>query len=153
MQQAQRSGSIRRINPKVHKMMAKLNGWQRLWVVATLIFGFVIAGAVVENWPSGPRTGGVMMPCGPIHLSVLNQDRAKAKKSALDYDQCLVENAKNRHQEELREQQARDELREKRAMRILGAVVFWVLGSGLAYVLGWLIAWVRQGFRQTDGAK
>lgn len=134
-------------------MMSKLNGWQRLWVLATVLYGFAMLGAVVSKWPSGPRQGGSLMQCGPIHLSVLNQMRAKDKLPALDYDQCLIETEKARPQIELREQQDREELREKRAMHILGGLVFWVLGSGLVYMLGCLVAWVRQGFRQTDSAK
>jgi hypothetical protein len=86
-------------------------------------------------------------------LSVLNQERTKAKEPALDYEACLVESAKNQNHEEFKEQQARDELREKRAMHMLGGCVIWVFGSGLAYMLGWLIAWVRQGFRQSQHAK
>ena len=93
------------------------------------------------------------MQCSPIHLSILNQTRTQDKLPALNYIQCLEETEKARPQVELREQQDREELREKRAMHILGGIVYWVLGSGLAYMFGWLVAWVRQGFRQGDRTK
>jgi len=122
-------------------------------VLATLLYGFVIVGVVVASWPSGPRSGSALTQCGPIHLSLLNQMRTKDKLPVLDYAQCLKESEKVRPQIELREQQDQEELSEKRAMRILSGIMYWVLGSGLLYLFGWLIAWVRQGFRRGDRTK
>ncbi|MEH6389142.1 MAG: hypothetical protein V7772_14855 [Pseudomonas profundi] len=89
-------------------------------------------------------------------MLVLNSMRTK-DLPALDYAQCLKETEKARPQVELRKQQAREELREKRAMHILGGIVYWVLGSGLVYMFGWLfgwvVAWVRQGFSQGGRTK
>lgn len=134
-------------------MMSKFNGWQRLWVLVTAIFGFVVVSVVIEEWPSGPRRALSLTACGPVHLSVINQMRAKDNKPALDYEQCLVEGQKSRAREELRELQERDDLRQERAVVALIGLAIWLLGSGLAYLFGWMVAWVRQGFKQNAGAK
>ncbi|MBB2493865.1 hypothetical protein [Aquipseudomonas ullengensis] len=129
------------------------NGWQRLWVVSILGWAIVVIILCINTWPVvQPAT----LPMPSYNEKIREFEDEQALRNIMgDKDPAPALNRE--HYESMRKQniaQRQQELQaayESLAGRIIKHVVlgiaFWVLGSVLIYIFGWLVAWVIRGFR------
>jgi len=122
--------------------MRNLNGWQRMWVVGVLIYATAVFVLVVQHWPTY-RSVSMTNSCSEMWLGSRNNGRAAEGLPRLSKAECEAELARVR---------SPAGLRAKRIETVLGAVALWLIGGVIAYGIGWLIAWVRRGFRSGSDA-
>lgn len=142
-------------------MIRSLNGWQRLWIVASFIYFVIICGYTVLNFPQpenykdrweyiaklSPQSRALLLP-RPTGWRVLNFDSnffmpdgtllefengvSKKKISSVKKEYwALVTAATN----------------ERRWLLIASAALWWSVPSIALYALGLAIGWVYRGFR------
>lgn len=140
--------------------MITFNGWQRLWVLISVVL-IAPAGILTFNtWPKPEH-----IPHQEVMDSLNGEARAvfalneslPTKNSDTtvkfpDGHMMTVRDATPREQmlPAMRQykNQLESKLRTKRTRFSFEIVVGWGLICILLYILGWLVAWVRKGFRQ-----
>ncbi len=135
----------------------RLNGWQRLWVAAAVAGLAAAAGFVAWGWETSdawlreiaadPPTrvdvagaGTVEFPAtmSPEAIAIVTE-AAKGDRQALAAGIRAWGEAFERVLDTYAAQSNR-----RLVLRVLGA---WIVGVALLYAGGWLVAWVRRGFR------
>lgn len=113
--------------------MNKLNGWRRLWLVAFVCFGIYTAYYfLLGDWPTAER----------IEASYqVNLESLKTASPSTDVKWW------SDFYRLIRDNDIKD-LQFKQAIYVVAPLVIWLGGSGVVYLLGWTIAWVRRGFRK-----
>lgn len=143
-----------------------MNGWQRLWVLVTLLLGVGVVLAYLYGFPS---SRGIDTSYANT-ISKLNEDEKWApfpdapptaqQKGKLTFDDLIPKKSFDQLKEEARlkydklRQDARvkydselSELSKKRWQNAVAAMAAWLLISFGLYGLGWMINWVYRGFR------
>jgi hypothetical protein len=130
-------------------MRFALNGWQRLWVlVSVVLLGLVLYSAV-----------GVAPVQDPLVIQDLQSPDCKAYRSKPDYfneftkpnfgEPCSylrsyeVDKLTNFHSV----RQYKDHIVERQIVVAVSALVLWLVLAGAVYLFGLLVAWVRRGFQ------
>ncbi|MCJ1886088.1 hypothetical protein LNN38_14635 [Pseudomonas sp. LA21] len=150
----------------------KLNGWQRLWVLVSLLLfvptvlslrvSFPTEETIYHNWASagliefqhwyGDETGGYAtyaeIQKGKSDVDFINE-RMKSIPSPSDKDtevRLKFKEAVVRINSEYEEQLHK--LPETQRNTVIVHVLWWLAICVTLYVFGWLIAWVRRGFHK-----
>jgi hypothetical protein len=157
--------------------LTALNGWQRLWVLLSSLFAFVVVAVVIAEWPQ--ETEFVEARATYTVELVLKAVSMKAQRSGNEIDEfkarhaleegAAVVRAKNYaylpaseliakispvladtpFQEELVIREAKDarDISNMRIKSIVSGLLIWFVVIALTYACGWSIEWVRNGFR------
>lgn len=127
-----------------------LNGWQRLWVLITLLNFFATSGVVYLLIPQEADIGNNWVtPHQEISITT-NQDlpSQEAKSNSAPFDPFEVlskQTDKTLQEEKIRKSK---KLREERFNLISAGVMWWVGSSFTFYLIGWGIGWVYRGFKK-----
>jgi len=161
----------------MHHQLARLNaltGWQRLWLVASLLWLVAIPMLASTGFPTEAKWEAETLTRS-IQTSTANKAvteeiqancRAQSEKSGdlLDYARCMeanqipYQNSVARSREEatrIREEgniRIRDTLLTEQLKSVGLAVLLWLIPVSITYLLGVAAAWVVRGFRRApDG--
>jgi hypothetical protein len=149
-----------------------LNGWQRLWLIASLLWLVgvpALFGASfpteekweMESWVRSNESSSTYKAITE-EIQAVCRRRSEQSGELLDYAHCMDANqtsyqsAINRSREEaarVREEaniRIRDVLLTEQIKHVGLAVLIWLVPVGIAYLLGVTAAWVIQGFRSTS---
>lgn len=133
-------------------MERQLNGWQRLWMVTSLLIGIGIAVIVATHLPTEENESAQH---GFI-VSSLNEQITRVlenKKIATLHEMDIaagrtVENINLRIALENYEYRIRAETLTSRQLQGIGwGFAFWLGISGALYLIGYAVKWIYRGFR------
>ena len=142
--------------------LARLNGWQRLWVVVAALLLPIAAGMIAKDYPTEAdwrKQGEASITFAAITGEIVRiekdcenrfglltagaDDCIKAEKPRIDELRTAARTALDIAQAEWE-----SELRAERQWVIgRGLLLWWVAPSIALYALGLALAWVRRGFR------
>ncbi|MGI0015462.1 MAG: hypothetical protein ACREBU_18755 [Nitrososphaera sp.] len=135
----------------------RLNGWQRLWVSASILYLIVVIAFAISEFPK---------PSNTYHQSEfydqLSKESIKAITDTLDAkditrirmpngreipfpagtSEAVMSKVANEYNKILEREAA-----EKRYSFIAYASLWWLIPCLLLYVLGWSVGWVFRGFK------
>jgi hypothetical protein len=107
-------------------MLNRLNGWQRLWVVASLLYGLFVGYIILDGFPTRD------------HVISQFEEAVKDRDAAWNnYDYLKETFGANL-----------EKLPTVQAINIAFGVAYWLGGSLLVYIGGWLVGWIIRGFRK-----
>lgn len=135
-------------------------GWHRLWLVAALIWTVVMITAVIAAFPSSEHIDSQLerklVKLTPEAVAAHNESIAATQRAEValygvsrDYQTKLLTpekvsaetmEAHKWHDDRL------EALRQEQNKLLLEIATLWLLPCILSYLLGWLIAWIIQGF-------
>lgn len=133
-----------------------MNGWQRLWILVTLLLGVYLVGVFIYKYPS---TVSIEASYTKAISAIAESERTWSEfkdatppvliKGKLNFDDVPLEKGYDQQRQEAREKynSKLTELSSKRWVMASEMLVFWLLASLSLYGLGWMIVWVYQGFR------
>ena len=132
--------------------MERLNGWQRLWVVTSLLIGIVIAVMVATHLPTEQDEAerhGYAIKGLKDQITRVVENKKNATMRELDLaDGRTVENINLRIALENYEYRASTETLTTRQLQEIGyGLAFWLGISGTLYVIGYAVKWIYRGFR------
>lgn len=134
-------------------MRRKLNGWQRLWVVATIVWGLTMVVLWENNLP--PREMDLdfellLNPEPTVERYEMEKQRLgnRPHASYFTFDVYYASAIKAREGIKRDAVVFRESYPKRLAMFSAGAFLLWLLGSVALWVAGWFVAWVRKGFEQ-----
>lgn len=132
--------------------MERLNGWQRLWVVTSLLIGIVIAVMVATHLPTEheeTERHGYAIKGLKDQITRVVENTKNATMRELDLaDGRTVENINLRIALENYEYRTSVETLTSRQMQGIGyGLAFWLGISGALYVIGYAVKWIYRGFR------
>lgn len=134
--------------------MERLNGWQRLWVLTSILLALVAIGAGIDGWKT--------------EQSITDFHNATVRSYQKTLDAKIAGNdlsSKNDRYSYLGSELSVTELKEKVAAEnsqhadtiqglpaaqrnaVITGTLLWVGACVILYVMGWLIGWVYRGFR------
>lgn len=117
-------------------MLNKLNGWRRLWLVATVVFGiYMLQSLLFEAYPKLPTAE---------KIERTYQSNLKSLQNYTDPEDIAW--WKN-HYQGIRKTEL-ENMPFDRVVMIGAPLVIWIGGSLLVYSIGWVVAWVIRGFRK-----
>ncbi len=134
----------------------RLNGWQRLWIAAAVLFLIPAAATIVAEWDSASAWVRDLEVAAPTRVAVEGvgdvEFPATMSPEAID----IVTRAGKGSAEAIRAGVRAWDVEFRRALdtqaaalnrllvvRVLG---YWVAGIVGLYLVGWLASWVRRGF-------
>nr|WP_294971549.1 hypothetical protein [uncultured Pseudomonas sp.] len=154
----------------------KLNGWQRMWVVAVILMGCFAGYEILDNLPDKQdiewRYNAALKE---LTYERIAERRAEEKQARKDWEEAApgswdrkiaagkLGNAKSNltiegeistgKLEAMQQYQAGiDELPDRQKEVIIGGVIAWILASIGLYLAGWTIGWIIRGFRKPKQA-
>src|SRR6266699_4210330 len=135
-------------------MRAQLNGWQRLWVVVTMLWLLAVLGMSYLNWPTendvssyevrprlSPAEEQVIAAADPSYGHFITPDEAELVSDPTPAEEARVLAIVRPIRRTL--------LREKRVKATTMAVAAWSIPVALLYALGWSVGWARRRFSKT----
>jgi hypothetical protein len=139
--------------------LRKLNGWQRLWVLASIVWLMAVGYYSATNYPGARPTFERIGRASCILGDLYGRDAKRAIEQVLPQLASLDENSPRnckelfqRIAESGRASQVQEVygkfLAETRTAFFSRAVAYWVGPVVLAYLMGIAIAWVVRGFRR-----
>lgn len=152
--------------------MGKLNGWQRLWVVFTLLLGLLTGGILTGDYPTQERIyqqwsfAGVrevqedhktltgeyathdQIRNGRSDIEIVNALKEGPAKLLTENDQAtkVFREALLKINAEYESELAK--LPSEQFSLVIRYLGGWLAASLSLYIFGWLLAWVRKGFRK-----
>lgn len=134
----------------------RLNGWQRLWLVAVVIAGFATLFAALHFWVDRDEMTAFhtaqMEAMSDKNVGSIHSLMGAAPMSEDARKQKLKELAAKRYDEQMRFQLEMDAYSSTKIIYIVTHIVIWIAFSGMLYLVGLLFAWVARGFK-SDGSK
>ncbi len=143
-----------------------LNGWQRLWVVATAIY---LIASVIVAFNIVPTEKDIYKSWSSeiISWAITNDEKLKnyspysIRNSYSDMDdkelvekmqkKYIKENVFHKFDFEIINKRYKSEMDglSSRQVQTVGSILFlWLASSMLVYILGWSISWMRRGFKK-----
>lgn len=130
--------------------MSDWNGWQRLWLVFTLMFGLPLAWFA---WADSERAS------FDVPLTAIEAALPKAERDHLFWRKALHEPAGRNCIEETMEADGKDyrggfyvKCSNEWKYRFKQALFLGGMPGLILYIIGFAVAWVRRGFRQAKTA-
>ncbi|MBI4525447.1 MAG: hypothetical protein HY695_16725 [Deltaproteobacteria bacterium] len=117
----------------------KLSGWQRLWVLVSVLWFVVVAFSTYHLLPNSAPPDPALEELLKKHVSKLTE-RLGHPPSALDL--LTDDSPEARAYDERLER----DLREARLKGVTNAFLIWAVPCAVLYALGCAIGWVRRGF-------
>lgn len=119
-----------------------MNGWQRMWVVVSLVLAILISWFTYLMLPTESRVT-------YNHESSINQltgylKNAEGSKYQTDYVASLREDIRKENEDFKKEL---SEIPKERTSYITDSIKIWLGLSASLYAIGWLIGWIYRGFR------
>jgi hypothetical protein len=132
--------------------MERLNGWQRLWVVTSLLIGIVIAVIIATHLPNeqdeAERHGYAIRNLNEQLARVIENKKNVNMRDVDIANGKTVENINLRIALENYEYSTSAETLTSRQFQNIGwGLAFWLGISGALYVIGYAVKWVYRGFR------
>jgi hypothetical protein len=132
------------------RRLGNLNGWQRLWVVVSILAGLAVAIMSASNWPQGP--------CGAVECETLALQfggqviQSEGTYSIVTKDGIKLYGVPEHLPADAPELKAKvTEIRAAASRakidHVLTSLGLWLAVVCGTYALGWSVAWVRRGFR------
>jgi len=138
------------------KTLRKLNGWQRLWVLASVVWLLLVGYYTYANYPRGPSFADVgRASC--IFSDLYGKDAKRAiekvlpnlasleegsPKTCKDLFQKIAQSGRANEVQQVYEQY----LRESRLAFFARTIAYWAIPVVLVYLFGMGAAWVIRGF-------
>jgi hypothetical protein len=135
-----------------------LNGWQRLWVVVSVMMLIPVGFVAADFLPSEKDAIDVVVAelgrRGPIDLFEILALENLAKGIPVRESEAQLNEKSSGPKVKLDEAQIQRLYNEARSTRLkkiafvtIVAALAWVMAAALVYGLGWSVAWVIRGFR------
>ena len=132
--------------------MAKLNGWQRLWVLVTVFWTVAVLSVGYLNWPTPSATLRGLEALPPDDAAVAPQlNREEFNRLAEEVAQTAPPGLSR---EEFRQfvvtgvrERERQALRDDRVEEVQITLMVWAIPPVFLYAFGWSAGWIRRGFR------
>lgn len=135
-------------------MMNRLNGWQRLWVVTSILLGIVVACKVASEFPlidpaimadiRSPESKWLReMPEG-FKLDKYPEQGTPCRSFAIFrfHHTAQVQTV----------DQYKGFVRKQQTIMVLQVVAVWLISIFAVYILGWAIGWIIKGFKKKSEA-
>jgi hypothetical protein len=132
--------------------MIVLNGWQRLWVVTTVVLGVAIASKAASDFPTEASVDQSyeheMRQLHEIESDILHPPEDKYRKMMSRAGDYTIKSVKDSMVDAGREYEASlKSLSSRQSAMIVQAVILWGVASSLIYGAGLTLVWVIRGFR------
>ena len=147
------------LTPSHNEAMSKLNGWQRLWVLVTLLWLFAVVAGSWTIFPTDERQVGSARALNAEVRQLFNPNPAPSENCFQYNDlQALKDCTKAKLDQEALQWKRADEDEEKitervdreghevQALFVAKAVAWWLIPALCVYLLGLGVWWVRRGF-------
>lgn len=134
----------------------RLNGWQRLWIAAAVLFLIPAAATIVAGWDSAGAWVRDLEVAAPTRVAVEGVGEVEFPATMSPEAIAIVTRAGKGSAEAIRAGVRAWDVEFRRALdtqaaalnrllvlRVLG---YWVAGIVGLYLIGWLASWVRRGF-------
>jgi hypothetical protein len=126
----------------------RMNGWQRLWVLASLLYSLVMIAQVYGTWPTLIKP---QLETGYSEFDFKSENDMRLVLGEEPYTRVEFETKikKENAARIAKAERHNAELPAKRVQVVLLAFVQWLLGAAVFYGFGWMVVWVKKGFQPT----
>jgi hypothetical protein len=135
--------------------MGVLNGWQRLWIVVTVVLGVAVASRAVDRFPTEADVDQSyqqeMSRLEEIKNEILHPPEDKLRKMLSRAGEYTIKSVIDAKVDAGRKYEASlKSLPSRQSTIVVQALIFWVAASGLLYGAGLTLIWVIRGFRPKE---
>jgi hypothetical protein len=136
---------------------ARLNGWQRLWIAIAVISIVPMVAMVLGDWESGDAWMRDLQQMPPTTVTVEGVGPMEFPATMSAEAIALVTRGSGGNPDAIRagirtwgsefNKLIRGYIGMLNRDLVIRAIAVWAIGLALLYGFGWLVAWVRRGFR------
>lgn len=134
--------------------MERLNGWQRLWVLISLLLAVLTIWAGVDSWRNeetitGWHNSTVRSLQKTLDAKVAGKDLSSTKDhySYFGAELSVTELKEKIATENSEHAETIKGLPAAKRNAVISGILLWAGACVILYVMGWLIGWIYRGFR------